>query len=606
MNELAQDITVTPTAETLPRWDLSDLYQSAKDPAIAADLERSEQDAKNFAERWKGKLANLPGVELAEAIAEYERIDEAMGRIASFAQLLFAANSADPETGRFGQTTNERLTDISAHLLFFQLELNRLEDAVLEEKFQDPALQAWRPFLRDLRVFRPYQLTDEVEQVLLEKSVTGRSAWNRLFDETMANLTVTLDGAQKPLGEALNQMSDADREKRHQAAEQVSAVLGANQRLLALITNTLAKDKAIGDGLRGYPRPTSSRNRANMVEDEVVDALVAAVDADYSRLAHRYYEMKAKWLGLDKLQHWDRNAPLPGSDEQKIPWDRAKDIVKDAYDSFDPRLGEIVGRFMTHSWIDAAPVPGKSSGAFAHPTVPSAHPYILMNYHGRTRDVMTLAHELGHGAHQILAAKQGYFQSGTPLTLAETASVFGEMLTFQSLLEAEKDPQRRRLMLAAKVEDMLNTVVRQIAFYQFETKLHDERKSGELSVERISEIWREVQIHSLGPAFEFTPDYDVYWSYVPHFIHSPFYVYAYAFGDCLVNALYGVYQSGAPGFQDKYLAMLEAGGTKRHKELLAPFGLDATDPAFWRKGLDVIAGFIDDLAREEEKQGETA
>lgn len=384
-------------------------------------------------------------------------------------------------------------------------------------------------------------------------------------------------------------------------------MLGANQRLLVLITNTLAKDKAIEDGLRGFPRPGSSRNRANMVEDEVVEALVSAVDADYARLAHRYYTLKAGWLGLDKLQHWDRNAPLPGDEDRLIPWDEAKTIVRNAYTRFDPRLGELVGRFMDNDWIDVAPVPGKSSGAFAHPVTPDTHPYVLLNYHGRSRDVMTLAHELGHGAHQILAAKQGYLQSSTPLTLAETASVFGEMLTFQALLDAETDPGRRRRMLAGKVEDMLNTVVRQIAFYQFEVKLHDERRKGELSPERLGEIWREVQTRSLGSAFDFTPDYDAYWSYVPHFVHSPFYVYAYAFGDCLVNALYGVYQNenkeqgGTGGFQDRYVAMLEAGGTKRHAELLEPFGLDASDPGFWRKGLDVISGFIDELEAQEKQ-----
>lgn len=591
----------TASSQEPPRWDLSDLYASLTDPAIERDLQSLDTQARAFADQWKTRVAALTGAELATALDSYQDIDERLGRLGSFAQLSFSAHTSDPACGRFAQDMNERLTAISSHLLFFTLELNRIEDAAMAALAADPALAGWLPFLRDLRVFQPYQLSDDVEQVLMEKSVTGHNAWNRLFDETMAELTVTLNGETKPLGDAFNLMSDPDRTKRQQAAAEISRVLGANSRVLAMITNVLAKDKAISDTLRGYPRPGSYRNRSNMVEDEVVDALVAAVDADYGRLAHRYYTLKAKWLGLEKLEHWDRNAPLPGADERKIPWSQAKDIVRSAYTGFDPRLGDIVGRFMTNPWIDAAAVPGKSSGAFAHPTVPSAHPYILMNYHGRVRDVMTLAHELGHGAHQILAAKQGYFQSGTPLTLAETASVFGEMLTFQSLLDAETDPARRRFMLAAKVEDMLNTVVRQIAFYQFETRIHDERRKGEISKERLGEIWREIQERSLGPIFNFTPDYDLYWSYIPHFVHSPFYVYAYAFGDCLVNALYGVFRGGLPGFQDKYVAMLEAGGTKRHKELLAPFGLDAGDPAFWRKGLDVISGFIDDLARDSEE-----
>jgi oligoendopeptidase F len=335
-----------------------------------------------------------------------------------------------------------------------------------------------------------------------------------------------------------------------------------------------------------------------MVEDEVVDALVTAVRASYPRLAHRYYRMKARWLGLPKLQHWDRNAPLPDDDDRNITWGEARERVLTAYGAFSPEMAELGRTFFDRPWIDATLRPGKSGGAFAHPTVPDVHPYLLLNYHGKTRDVMTLAHELGHGVHQMVAARQGYLMSGTPLTLAETASVFGEMLTFQSLLNAAT-PKQRRIMLAAKTEDMLNTVVRQIAFYEFETRLHDERRKGELLPERIGEIWLQVQTESLGPAFEFTPEYSVFWSYVPHFIHSPFYVYAYAFGDCLVNALYAVFQRGHPGFQQKYLDMLRAGGTKRHKELLAPFGLDATDPAFWNKGLDVISGFIDELEQAE-------
>lgn len=582
-------------AAGLPRWDLSALYVSMDDPALTRDLAEAEKNAKAFAARYQGKLAGLSGAALAAAIAENEAIDEILGKAGSYASLLFAANSSDPAISRFSQSINERLTDISGDLLFFTLEINRIDDAALDEKLKDPALAHWAPFLRDTRLFRPHQLSDDVEKVLLEKSVTGAQSWCRLFDETIAALRVTLDGQSVTVGEALNRLSDTDRSVRERAGKAVGAVFADNIRLFALITNTLAKDKAVTAGLRHFARPTSSRNLSNMVEDEVVDALVSAVRADYPRLAHRYYSLKAQWMGLDKLEHWDRNAPLPGTEDRKIPWDEAKQIVQKAYTDFDPRLGKVINTFLTNPWIDVPPAPGKSPGAFAHPTVPSAHPFILLNYHGRTRDVMTLAHELGHGVHQVLAAKQGYFLSNTPLTLAETASVFGEMLTFQSLLDAEQDPARKRTLLAGKVEDMLNTVVRQIAFYEFETRVHDARKQGELLPEQIGAIWQQVQTESLGPAFNFTPDYDVFWAYIPHFIHSPFYVYAYAFGDCLVNALYGVYSDGAPGFADKYIAMLEAGGTLRHKELLAPFGLDASDPQFWRKGLDVISGFIDQL-----------
>jgi oligoendopeptidase F len=581
----------------LPSWDLSDLYPALDSPAVESDVASADAAAKAFAAAHAGKLAAMSGVELARAIDEYERMEEVLGRLMSYAQLQFSGDSTDAKLGQFYQTLNERVTAISSHLIFFTLELNRLDDAVLEQKLADPECARWRPWLRDLRVFRPHQLSDELEKLLHEKEVTGRSAWSRLFDETVAGMRVPVNGEILTVTDALNKLSDRDRAVREAAGRAIGEAFAANIRLFALTTNTLAKDKEIVDSWRHYPRPGSLRNRSNMVEDEVVDALVSAVSASYPRLSHRYYQLKAKWLGLPKLQHWDRNAPLPDDDDRQITWPEAQSRVLSAYGAFSPELASIGGRFFERPWIDATLRPGKAGGAFAHPTVPSAHPYILLNYHGRTRDVMTLAHELGHGVHQVLAGAQGYLMSGTPLTLAETASVFGEMLTFRALLDAETDPRRRRIMLAAKVEDMLNTVVRQIAFYQFETRLHDERRGGELVPDRIGEIWMQIQTESLGPAFEFTPDYKVFWSYIPHFIHSPFYVYAYAFGDCLVNALYSVFQSGHPGFQAKYLDMLRAGGTKRHKELLAPFGLDAADPAFWQKGLDVIGGFIDELER---------
>jgi oligoendopeptidase F len=583
-----------PTNEALPVWDLGDLYPSPDSPAVQADLAKAEQAARAFAAAHQGKLPAMPGAVLAAAIAEYERIEEVLGRLASYAQLLFSGDSTNAEIGRFYQTISERVTAISSHLLFFALELNRLDDALLDQKLAEPALARWEPWLRDLRVFRSHQLADDLEKLLHEKEVTGRSAWSRLFDETIAGMRVPIGGEYLTVSAAMNNLSDRDRSVREAAARAIGDVFGRNIRLFSLVTNTLAKDKEIVDTWRHYPRPGSYRNRSNMVEDEVVDALVSAVRADFPRLAHRYYLMKAKWLGLPKLMHWDRNAPLPDDDDRTIAWDDARERVLTAYGAFSPDLAAVGRRFFDRPWIDATLKPGKASGAFAHPTVPSAHPYLLLNYHGRTRDVMTLAHELGHGVHQVLAAQQGYLMSSTPLTLAETASVFGEMLTFRALLDSA-DPKQRRIMLAAKVEDMLNTVVRQVAFYHFESLLHDERRSGELVPDRIGELWMQVQKESLGPAFEFTPEYSVYWAYIPHFIHSPFYVYAYAFGDCLVNALYSVFQSGHPGFQAKYLEMLRAGGTKRHKELLAPFGLDASDPAFWRKGLDVIAGFIDEL-----------
>jgi oligoendopeptidase F len=582
-------------ADPLPSWDLTDLYPAPDSPELTADADRADAAARAFEAEHAGHVAALSGAGLAAALAEYERIEEILGRLMSYAQLQFSTDSLDPGIAKSYQSTSERVTTISSHLLFLSLELNRIGEAELAAKLADPALARYAPYLRDLRVFRPHQLDDKLGKLLHEKEVTGRSAWSRLFDETVAALRVPVRSESLTVSAALNKLSDRDRSVRADAAASIGAVFQSNVRLFSLVTNTLAKDKEIIDTWRRYPRPTSARNRANMVEDEVVDALSTAVSADYGRLSHRYYALKAKWLGLEKLEHWDRNAPLPDDSDRPIAWGEARDRVLSAYSGFSKELGDIGQRFFDKPWIDAVLRDGKAGGAFAHPTVPSAHPYLLLNYHGKTRDVMTLAHELGHGVHQVLAAKNGYLMSGTPLTLAETASVFGEMMTFRALLAAETDPKRRRIMLASKVEDMLNTVVRQTAFYQFETLLHDERRSGEIVPERIGELWMKVQTESLGPAFHFTPEYSVYWAYVPHFVHSPFYVYAYAFGDCLVNALYSVFQGGHPGFEQKYLEMLRAGGTKRHKELLAPFGLDASDPAFWRRGLDIISGFIDEL-----------
>jgi len=597
MDQPANLATNVHAGDALPSWDLTDLYPAPDSPELVADLDRAGAEAQAFDAKYAGRVAALSGDDLAAALAEYERIEETLGRLMSYAQLQFSTDSSDPQIGKFYQSVNERVTTISSHLIFLSLELNRIDEAALNAKLAGTALARYASFLRDLRVFRPHQLDDNLEKLLHEKEVTGRSAWSRLFDETIAGLRVPVRGETLTVSAALNKLSDRDRSVRADAAKSIGTVFQDNLRLFSLVTNTLAKDKEIVDTWRQYKRPTSQRNRANMVEDEVVDALSAAVSADYGRLSHRYYALKAKWLGLEKLEHWDRNAPLPDDSDRPIAWSEARDRVLSAYSGFSKELGEVGRQFFDRPWIDAGLRDGKAGGAFAHPTVPSVHPYLLVNYHGKTRDVMTLAHELGHGVHQVLAARNGYLMSGTPLTLAETASVFGEMMTFRALLDAETDPKRRRIMLAGKVEDMLNTVVRQTAFYQFETLLHDERRSGEIVPERIGELWLQVQTASLGPAFHFTGDYSVYWAYVPHFIHTPFYVYAYAFGDCLVNALYSVFQNGHPGFERKYLDMLRAGGTKRHKELLAPFGLDASDPAFWRRGLDIISGFIDELEK---------
>jgi oligoendopeptidase F len=579
----------------LPRWDLSDLYPGSDSEALKRDLARLAEDAAAFRERYQGRLADLSGAALGAAVETYERLQEASGRIMSYASLVHASDLADPEIGRFFQTMQERINIVSTTLLFFTLELNRLEDAVLEEKEADPVLAHYRPWLRDTRAFRPHQLSDEIEKLLHEKHVAGSAAWTRLFDETIADLRFPIRGQELTEAEAFDLLSDRDPEVRREAALVIGDVLRRNARTFALITNILAKDKEIEDRWRRFVRPISSRNLANFVEDEVVDALIKAVREAYPRLSHRYYRLKAGWFGVEALPFWDRNAPLPEDEDRLIPWPEAESIVLSAYRAFSPELAAVGGRFFAGRWIDAPVRPGKASGAFAHPTVPSAHPYLLLNYQGRVRDVMTLAHELGHGVHQVLAARQGYLMADTPLTLAETASVFGEMLTFRALLARETDPKRRKIMLAAKVEDMLNTVVRQIAFVTFEIRVHDERREAELTPDRLAEVWLAVQRESLGPGLRLDDPYRHYWSYIPHFIHTPFYVYAYAFGDCLVNSLYAVYENAHQGFAERYLELLRAGGTLRHRELLAPFGLDAADPSFWSKGLSVIAGFIDEL-----------
>ena len=579
----------------LPEWDLSDLYDGPDSADLKRDLDTSDADAKAFHGKFNGRVADLSAEELGAAIREYERIDEAISRVMSYAQLLHAGDQSDPELGRFYQTIQERVTAISTHLLFFTLELNRVAGDAMADKLDDPAVRPYAAWIRDVRAFRPHQLSDELERLLHEKQVAGRSAWIRLFDETMASLRFPLDAEMLTLAEVLDRLSGPEAKQREAAARSLGGVLRDNQRLFALITNTLAKDKQIEDTWRDFTRPVSSRNLANHVEDEVVDALASAVRQAYPRLSHRYYEIKARWFGGETLAYWDRNAPLPEEDTSRVPWNDAVTTVLDAYGAFSGELADVGRRFFDSPWIDAPARPGKASGAFAHPTVPSAHPYLLLNYQGRPRDVMTLAHELGHGVHQVLAGPRGHLLADTPLTLAETASVFGEMLTFRAMLDAAPDMKRRKTLLANKVEDMLNTVVRQIAFYEFERQVHDERKDGELAAERLAEIWMQVQRDSLGPAITFDDDYKCYWAYIPHFVHTPFYVYAYAFGDCLVNSLYAVYQDAHHGFVEKYLDMLRAGGTLRHKELLAPFGLDASDPDFWGKGLDVISGLIDEL-----------
>ena len=579
----------------LPEWDLSDLYTGENAPELKRDLDWLEQACASFAADYEGKLADLDAAGLLDCVLRNERISQIAGRIMSYAGLRYYQQTTDADRAKFMSDCQERITNFTTPLVFFTLELNRLGDDVLDGHFAaNSDLARYKPVFDRIRAMKPYQLSDELEKFLHDLGVVG-DAWERLFDETIAGLGFEVQGEPLNIEGTLNLLTDPDRDTREAAARELANVFGANIKTFARVHNTQAKEKEIVDRWRGMPTPQTGRHLSNHVEPEVVEALRTAVVNAYPRLSHRYYELKRGWLGLDTMQVWDRNAPLPMEDPRIVGWDEAEKTVMDAYTAFDPRMGALAEPFFRKGWIDAGVKPGKAPGAFAHPTVTDVHPYVMLNYLGKPRDVMTLAHELGHGVHQVLAADQGEMLSSTPLTLAETASVFGEMLTFRKMLDSAETAAQRKVMLAGKVEDMINTVVRQIAFYDFECKLHDARRGGELTPDDINAIWMSVQGESLGPAFEFMDGYETFWAYIPHFVHSPFYVYAYAFGDGLVNALYSVYADGDAGFEEKYFDMLKAGGSKHHSELLAPFGLDASDPAFWDKGLDMISGFIDEL-----------
>ena len=581
----------------MPEWDLTDLFPGPDSPELTAALEQSEKDAKAFESKYKGNLlANGPdGTFLAGAIQDYEAASDLIGRIGTFAFLNYAGDQQDPERAKLFGDIQGKLTDISNAFIFFELELNQIPDEQLDTALKDPALARYKPWFDDLRKEKPYQLDEKLELLFNEKSLTSGAAFNRLFSDTITSLRFDVNGEQLSLEPTLNLMLDSDEAKRQAGAEALSKTFQDNIQVFTLITNTLAKDKEISDRWRGFNDIADSRHLANRVEGPVVEALVDAVRESYPKLSHRYYKMKAKWLGKDVMPHWDRNAPLPEKPERTVKWPEAREIVLDAYSGFSPKMADIARDFFDKRWIDAPARPGKAPGAFAHPVTPSAHPYVLLNYLGKSRDVMTLAHELGHGVHQVLAGQQGVLLSQTPLTLAETASVFGEMLTFKALLKDTTDAKERKALVAGKVEDMLNTVVRQIAFYEFERKIHLARREGELTSDKINELWMSIQAESLGPAIEFKPGYEVFWAYIGHFIRAPFYVYAYAFGDCLVNSLYALYDEAHPDFVNKYFDLLSAGGSKHHSELLAPFGLDASKPEFWHKGLAMISGMIDEL-----------
>ena len=587
--------------KNLPEWNLDDLYSSENDKNLTIDLKWLDKECTKFENDFKNKLSKLSAQNFLKCILRYEKIQNISGRIMSFAGLKYYQSTTDPKRAKFLADMQDKITVSSSKLVFFSLEINNIDNKKINSLLkEDVQLSRFKPIFDSLRKMKNHQLSTELEAFLHDQSVVGTSAWNRLFDETIAGLKFTINNEELNIESTLNLLSDNDRKTRELGAKEVARVLGKNINIFSRITNTLAKEKEIEDRWRKMPSPQFGRHLSNDVEPEVVEALRNAVVSAYPETSHRYYKLKAKWMGLKKMEIWDRNAPLPNQDNQIVNWADAQKTVLDAYRDFSPKMAEIAEPFFHKGWIDAEVKAGKAPGAFAHPTVTNVHPYIMLNYLGKPRDVMTLAHELGHGVHQVLAAKQGELLSSTPLTLAETASVFGEMLTFNKILGNADSNAERKVLLAGKVEDMINTVIRQIAFYDFECKLHEARSLGELTPSQINEIWMSVQVESLGPCFNFMEGYETFWAYVPHFIHSPFYVYAYAFGDGLVNALYSVYEEGLPNFDLKYFEMLKAGGSKHHSELLKPFGLDASDPKFWNKGLSVISKMIDELEMMEE------
>ena len=587
--------------KNLPEWNLDDLYSSENDKNLTIDLKWLDKECTKFENDFKNKLSKLSAQNFLKCILRYEKIQNISGRIMSFAGLRYYQSTTDPKRAKFLADMQDKITISSSKLVFFSLEINNIDNKKINSLLKgDVQLSRFKPIFDSLRKMKNHQLSTELEAFLHDQSVVGTSAWNRLFDETIAGLKFTINNEELNIESTLNLLSDNDRKTRELGAKEVARVLGKNINIFSRITNTLAKEKEIEDRWRKMPSPQFGRHLSNDVEPEVVEALRNAVVSAYPETSHRYYKLKAKWMGLKKMEIWDRNAPLPNQDNQIVNWADAQKTVLDAYRDFSPKMAAIAEPFFHKGWIDAEVKAGKAPGAFAHPTVTNVHPYIMLNYLGKPRDVMTLAHELGHGVHQVLAAKQGELLSSTPLTLAETASVFGEMLTFNKILGNADSNAERKVLLAGKVEDMINTVIRQIAFYDFECKLHEARSLGELTPSQINEIWMSVQVESLGPCFNFMEGYETFWAYVPHFIHSPFYVYAYAFGDGLVNALYSVYEEGLPNFDLKYFEMLKAGGSKHHSELLKPFGLDASDPKFWNKGLSVISKMIDELEMMEE------
>lgn len=581
--------------ENLPNWDLSDFYNGLEDPKLQHEIDHLHALVDAFA-------AHAPTIQnrhdhLFDDLKDYEHILRTFSKISSFTYLYYATRMTCEKAQGYLQKIHEMDADISTKIMFFTLHIIGMDEHILEKSLkQDPRLETYREWFSRTRVYKDHILELAQEQILAQKDITASAAWVRLYDQTLAEMSFKdSKGETLNLSQIMERMSDKDSTLRKEAAELLSNELSSKKSLLTLIFNTVVKDKEVTDSLRQYQKPWTARHMANGIEEEVVDTLVETVRQNYA-LCHRYYAWKAKVFGVEKLQYWDRNAPLPNAPDDHCSWDEAKKIVMDAYAAFSPKIADIGKLFFDNNWIDVPPYPGKTSGAFAHPTTPDVHPYLMLNFVGKRRDVMTLAHELGHGIHQYLANSQPYLLVGTPLTVAETASVFGEMLTFQSMLKNANTTLEKQILLSGKIDDMMNTVFRQIAFHLFEVSLHTERKKGELTASALANIWQRTQEEALGSSVIVDPITHNFWGYISHFMHAPFYVYAYAFGDCLVNSLYSLYQSNSiENFEDKYINLLRSGGSQSYDQLLQPFGLNPKNPTFWQGGLNILKGFVEDL-----------
>jgi oligoendopeptidase F len=574
------------------KWDLSDLYSGADDKTLQADKKAVFEDVKDFAETYHNSIKKLDVPAFKRALVEYEAIIEKVGKIGSFAHLLWAADTSDPSRGKLMQQANEFVSAIQQKLVFFELEWLNLDDEDAQEMIESEELSHYRHYLEASRRYKEYTLSEKEEQILSAKAVTGRNAWNRFFDETMGDARFELDGDQLTQQQALSKLHNPDRELRERAHESLTATFSDMSHRLTFVFNTILADKQTDDRLRKYPTWISARNLANEIKDQTVETLIHEV-ADCYGLVHRFYQLKKELLGYDHFYDYDRYAPLL-ENPKTVSWDEARATVKKTYEDFHPEMGAIVSRFFSENWIDAALRPGKRGGAFAASTVPSVHPYVLLNYDGKIRDVQTLAHELGHGIHQYLSRGQGVLQADTPLTTAETASVFGEMLVFQKLIAELDDHKEQLALLMSKIDDTVATVFRQVSMNRFEEAIHSRRReAGELTTEEFSALWRETQQNIYGNAVELTEGYDIWWSYIPHFLHTPGYVYAYAFGELLVLALYEEYQQHKNGFSETYIEMLRAGGADWPENIVAKTGLDITHPDFWNQGLAAIENMIE-------------